>query len=94
MHPSIGPALAGLKNSITLVTMTKNLRFLFVCALAIGSTLSSAACTTEEIFYSTQHWQRQECRKLRGGDDRFRCENRPTLSFEEYQEHREKQAAK
>jgi hypothetical protein len=49
-------------------------------------------CTAEQAYYSTQHWQRNECRKIRSGDDRSRCEARPQLSFEQYEAERNKTA--
>lgn len=73
--------------------MSSNTRLILICALTAGTILASGGCTSEEIYYSTQHWQRQECRKLRGENDRARCETRPTMSYEEYLLHREKQAA-
>ncbi len=57
----------------------------------IGAVLLSG-CSAEQVYYSTQHWQRNECRKVRSGDDRTRCEARPLLSFEQYQAERNKPA--
>jgi hypothetical protein len=61
--------------------------------LCIGAPLLGA-CTAEQMYYSTQHWQRNECRKVRSGDDRNRCESRPQLSFEQYEAERNKPTSK
>ena len=61
--------------------------------ITVGA-LFLAGCTTEQMYYSTQHWQRNECRKVRSGDDRTRCESRPQLSFEQYEDERNKPPSK
>jgi hypothetical protein len=46
--------------------------------------LVASGCTTQQAYYSTQTWQRNECNKLIDQNERDRCIGRTSLTFEDY----------
>ena len=43
-----------------------------------------SACGAKSGYLTTQTWQRAECRKLRGDEQRSRCLNNTTMTYEAY----------
>jgi hypothetical protein len=42
-------------------------------------------CSSQQLYATGQHWQRNECRKLVDADERMRCEQSVATPFDQYQ---------
>lgn len=51
-------------------------------SLLLIAPLALAACTSQQLYFTGQQWQKQECVKLQDRDERGRCEKSAATSFE------------
>jgi hypothetical protein len=52
---------------------------------ASGALAGLAACSTQTAYLSAQGWQRQQCFRIDDAQQRQRCLNSASTSYEDYQ---------
>jgi hypothetical protein len=66
---------------MTTTRSTQN-RIFASCCLALALL---PACSTQQIYHTTQAWQRNQCYKLPDAQERNRCLSNAEDSFDDYQ---------
>ncbi len=51
---------------------------------ALGVMLLQTACTSDQTYGVVQSWQRSECNKMIGQDERERCLRSNSTSYDDY----------
>lgn len=65
--------------------------FASILALGMPALLAGLpACSTEQLYLTTQQWQKQECGRIQDHEQRMRCEKDASLSYERYKAEAEK----
>lgn len=72
--------------------MMMNQRLIPAPALILALAALLPGCSAQQVYGSGQAWQRNECNRLPGADERRRCLESNSRSYEDYR--RESQAAK
>jgi hypothetical protein len=49
-----------------------------------------AACSSQQLYTTSQEWQRQECRKLGDAAEQKRCLERASMPYDRYEKERGK----
>jgi hypothetical protein len=62
--------------------MSKKNRISWLPLAALLTSLS--ACTTQNVYDSSQSWQKLQCQKIINFEERQRCEKSTAMSYEKY----------
>ncbi len=52
--------------------------------LLASASLLLVGCSSQQLYGAGQQWQRTECNKINDRDERTRCEQSATTSYESY----------
>jgi len=63
-----------------------NLTRVAIC-MAILVSLTATGCTSEQVYYTGQAWQRNECVKNVDRNEYDRCMNATNTTYEDYRRH-------
>lgn len=63
-----------------------NLTLVAIC-VAILVSLALSGCTSEQVYYTGQAWQRNECNKIFDRNEYERCMNATNTPYEDYRRH-------
>ena len=57
---------------------------LFMMPAAAGA-VALVGCSSQQLYATSQGWQKQECQKILEREQRMRCEQSAATSYERYQ---------
>lgn len=64
------------------------MRYTLILACVAAATLTSA-CSSRQAYDSGQAWQRNECNRIADAQERQRCMNSASTSYDSYQRQRQ-----